>query len=233
MTIGKKILNTDYILNDQKLEKISEIKDLGVIVDNRLTFDSHLNYVKNKALKRLNYIIKSTTSLKNPYTLRKLYITLVRPIITYASYIWAPHQQCKIYELEKIQHILLRILAKRSGMTFNRNNHDYTELAKKFNLCTIKSFFDSQDLIFLYKLLNNDLDVPKLLSKLKFKIPARNMRKNNIVFKIDLLSGILNKKSIVSKMCNLANKNSEWCDLTECNKNKFKKTVKEKLYVFK
>ena len=76
-------------------------------------------------------------------------------------------------------------------------------------------------------MLNNDLDVPKLLSKLNFKIPARNMRNNNIVFKIDLLSGVLNKKSIVSKMCNVANKNSEWCDLTKCNKNKFKKTVKK------
>ena len=97
------------------------MKELGVIVDSKLKFESQLNSVKNKALKRLNYIIKSTNNLKNPSTFRKLYITLVRPIVTYASYIWSPHHQNKIYQLEKIQHIALRILAKRSGISFDRH----------------------------------------------------------------------------------------------------------------
>ena len=90
MTIGTTKVNTEYFeeyfLSGPKLEKINEINDLGVIIDNRLSFDKHSNYAKNKALKRLNYNIKSNSNLKNPYTLRKLYITLERPIITYGCY---------------------------------------------------------------------------------------------------------------------------------------------------
>ena len=48
------------------------------------------------------------------------------------------------------------------------------------------------------------------------------MRCNNVNFNIKILKGELNKKSLVSKMSDLANKNSEWCDFAETSKNRFK-----------
>ena len=35
--------------------------------------------------------------------------------------------------------------------------------------------------------------------------------------------------NIISKMCDFANKNSNWCDFSETSKNKFKIKVKDKL----
>ena len=180
----------------------------------------------------MNYIIKSTYNLKNPFTFRKLHITLVWPIITHASYIWSLHHQNKIYQLEKIQHIALKILAKRSGTSFDKHSHSYSELARKFKLCTFKSFHDAQDLIFLYKLLNNEIDMPSLLAQIDFKIPGKRMRYNNLNFNIKILKVEPNKKSLVSKMCVLANMNSEWCDFAETSKNRFKTKVKEQVYKY-
>ena len=57
------------------------------------------------------------------------------------------------------------------------------------------------------------------------RIPRRNNLKFNMI-----LTGELNKKSMVSKMCDLANKNSEWCDFAETSKNRFKTKVKEQVY---
>ena len=55
MTIANKhIFDTEYFLNGLKLENVIEMRDLGVIVDSKLKFESQLNSVKNKASKPLN-----------------------------------------------------------------------------------------------------------------------------------------------------------------------------------
>ena len=51
MTIGKDNLNIKYMLKDQKLQKVKEEKDIGVIIDDQLDFESHISEKINKATK--------------------------------------------------------------------------------------------------------------------------------------------------------------------------------------
>ena len=51
MTIGKDDLNIKYMLKDQKLQKVKEEKDIGVILDDQLDFKSHISTKSNKATK--------------------------------------------------------------------------------------------------------------------------------------------------------------------------------------
>ena len=74
--------------------------------------------------------------------------------------------------------------------------------------------------------------MPSLLVQIDFKIPGRRMKCDNGNFNIKILKGDLNKKSLVSKMCDLDNKNSEWCDFAETSKNRFKTKVKEQVYKY-
>ena len=63
---------------------VVEEKDLGVVFDKDLKFTSHVNQIVMKANGVLG-IIKHTFASRDANTIRLLYVTLVRPILDYAS----------------------------------------------------------------------------------------------------------------------------------------------------
>ena len=70
----------------------SEIKLLGVIIDQKLTFNSHVKAVCNKAIgiyKQLSRAAKISWGL-HPEVVRSIYTAAVEPVILYAASVWAP-----------------------------------------------------------------------------------------------------------------------------------------------
>ena len=47
----------EYKIGDVTLESVYETKDLGIIIDDKFTFINHINYVVNKSIKILGFII--------------------------------------------------------------------------------------------------------------------------------------------------------------------------------
>jgi hypothetical protein len=59
-------------------------KDLGMIIDNKLSFDKHINEQTKKANKTLG-IIRRTFHNLTASNFKKLFTSLVRPLLEYAS----------------------------------------------------------------------------------------------------------------------------------------------------
>ncbi|GBM28418.1 RNA-directed DNA polymerase from mobile element jockey [Araneus ventricosus] len=68
-----------------------EIKYLGVILDRNLTFRPHLNHIKNKYNKafRAQYSFICSNSRLSTQNKLLIYQAYLRPILTYASPVWA------------------------------------------------------------------------------------------------------------------------------------------------
>ena len=96
------LLNSGYTLNGHILGVMEQHSYLGVILQSRLSWLPHINTIINKASKTLNFIkrnlYKCSTSVK-----ASAYLSLVRPLLEYASTIWDPYQRTYIQALEKIQ----------------------------------------------------------------------------------------------------------------------------------
>ena len=60
----------DLVLGDSVMPQIDSVKDLGVIMDNRLRFDIHINQIVSRAHRLANLIHKCFTS-KDPSTLMR------------------------------------------------------------------------------------------------------------------------------------------------------------------
>jgi hypothetical protein len=80
----------DYTLDDISLEHTDMEKDIGVIVDSKLSFSQHMAEKINSANRVVGVIRRSFTHL-NDQVFLKLYKALVRPILEYANVVWAPY----------------------------------------------------------------------------------------------------------------------------------------------
>ena len=71
------------------LQKCEEEKDLHVIFDKDLSFDTHIQKNINKANQMIG-LIKRTFSYLNKDTFFKLYKAMARPHLEYGNVIWYP-----------------------------------------------------------------------------------------------------------------------------------------------
>ena len=78
------IIQATYKMNDNTLERELELKDLGVIVDNHLTFSNCIAEKVNKA-DQIMGLIQRTFVFLDTRNFNLLYKSLVRPHIVYGS----------------------------------------------------------------------------------------------------------------------------------------------------
>ena len=148
---GRKDNTYDYYMSNQnhmcKIVSTSPEKDIGVIFDDNLLFDSHIATTVNKCQGILS-IIKRSFLFIDEHTLPLLYVTLVRPILEYSSVIWALHLRKHIIKLEAVQRRATRMIP-------NLKDIAYIDRLRKLNLFSLAYRRRRGDLIQVYKLLHN------------------------------------------------------------------------------
>ena len=86
MHIGKNNINTKYEINGKLLKKVTEERDLGVIMHNESKCSSHCN----KAVKTAG-MTQRTFSVKDKSILLQLNTSLVRPHLECSAQVWRLH----------------------------------------------------------------------------------------------------------------------------------------------
>ena len=74
-------------INSQYVSKSEKIKFLGVVLDARLLWKAHVQYVSNKLAKGIGILCKAKKYL-NRETLVNMYYTFVYPYFTYCITVW-------------------------------------------------------------------------------------------------------------------------------------------------
>jgi hypothetical protein len=111
--------------NGVKIPWCSQAKYLGVIIDNKFSWQPHVDYVvaKVKAATKALYPLlcgKSKLSLRNK---RQLYLSYIQPIMTYASAAWTYDSTAIASALQVRQNKLLRVLTKAPWFVRNDALH--------------------------------------------------------------------------------------------------------------
>jgi hypothetical protein len=71
------------------MEYVESEKDIGVVIDNKLTFDQHISE-KNKA-NLIMGVLRRTMEYMDCTTFTLLYTALVRPHLEYANQVWCSY----------------------------------------------------------------------------------------------------------------------------------------------
>ena len=101
-------------LSDAVLDEVNEFKDLGILTDNGLSWNSHIDMITAEANKMLGLITRTCMDLKDESTLKTLYCSLVRSDLEYCSVVWCPFTKRNVNKLERIQRRATRFILKSS-----------------------------------------------------------------------------------------------------------------------
>lgn len=89
-------------LNDVPIQEVITHKHLGLFFSQRLDWQSHIDYIQQKAWSRLN-LLRNLKFVLDRKSLQKIYFTFIRPILEYADVVWDNCTQQQSDSLEKIQ----------------------------------------------------------------------------------------------------------------------------------
>ncbi|XP_055924518.1 uncharacterized protein LOC129956612 [Argiope bruennichi] len=98
-------------LNNQLIPFVSEIKFLGMILDSKLTFNAHIDYLKRKCTLSMN-IMKILSNLwygAESSSLLKIYRALIRSKLDYGSAIYGSASKSTLRPLDTIHNQSLRL----------------------------------------------------------------------------------------------------------------------------
>ena len=98
-----------YSLQDTALDSVTHTKYLGVTT-NDLRWNRHVANITCKANQMLGLLRRNLSASSDPAVKEAAYMSLVRPLIEYASCAWDPHTEQVIAEVEKTQRRAARFV---------------------------------------------------------------------------------------------------------------------------
>ena len=116
VTRKKSPVSYDYYLGPEKLLRVQEEKDLGVIISSKLLWESHIHAIIAKANKLLGLLKRTCPLLTDTKVRRTLYLSLVKSQLCFATEIWSPAHSSLKAKVERVQRRATRwILRTKLG----------------------------------------------------------------------------------------------------------------------
>ena len=168
----------NYKINEDNLDRVSTVKDLGVYLTHNLNYSTHINAITLKAFKLLGFIKRASNNFNNVNTLKTLYITLVRSQLEYATQVWSPPQQYLINRLERVQRKFVKYLCGRVGIAYSSDS--YGSLCAFFKLPPLQKRRQFLDMTFFYKCMFSFYDCSEILQSICFNVPSRSLRSKQL-----------------------------------------------------
>ena len=103
-----------YVLNNQPISCVDQHPYLGVILISNMSFSPHIQKITAKATRVLNFIKRNLYNCSKEIK-SKAYLTLVRPILEYASPVWDPQLIKDSDQIEKVQRTAARWVSSDYG----------------------------------------------------------------------------------------------------------------------
>lgn len=104
---------TALTINGSDIPYVRSFKFLGLVLDNKLNMNLHIEHLKTKCTKRINVLraLCGQQSGADSVTLIRIYKTLVRPVLEYGVEVYASAPRKTLAKLDTIQNECLRIAA--------------------------------------------------------------------------------------------------------------------------
>jgi hypothetical protein len=140
----------DIKIDDYKLEQTNSIEYLGVKIDNRVSWNAHME----KLTKSLYYKVSKLARLKKCmpiFFVKQMYDSIIQPSLDYAITVWGSTTDQNINRIQRIQNYAARIVTGN----FDYINVRGIDLVHSLGWMNVKQRCNYFRNILMYKCLNN------------------------------------------------------------------------------
>ena len=143
----------DNLGQETELQTSEGEKDIGVLVDEQLSFSKHMQQQINKANSIMG-LIRRTYIYLDEQSFKYLFQALVRPHIEYAAAVWSPYKSSDIENIENVQSRATKLIP-------SLKNLEYADILRKLKMPTLKYRRNRGDMIETFKIMSgiNDKEV--------------------------------------------------------------------------
>ena len=148
-----------YLINESEVKVVQEFKYLGVHISNSCSWQKHIKYVVSKGNQMLRFIKRNFKGCPEKVK-ETVYLSMVRPLLEYASCVWDPCEEGRKHELEMVQRRAARFVLN----DYNRTS-SVKSMLSKIGWEILENRRKEARLSFLYKLYhgNGKLDVSSII----------------------------------------------------------------------
>jgi hypothetical protein len=139
-----KTLTEKIFINGEEITRVESTKFLGVIIDEKLTWQGHIQYIKGKISKTLGIFYK-TRKILGSKTLLTLYYSMIHPYLIYCIEVWGKASKTSLSSIEKLQKRAVRIIVSA------RYRENTAPIFKKLQILSFGKLYSYSVLIFMYK----------------------------------------------------------------------------------
>ena len=171
-----------YYLYNNPLRTVDEAKYLGVLLDSKLNFNKHIETICKKANGVLAFLKRNLYNC-NPQIRSQAYMLYVRPILEYASTVWAPYTKSSIGKLEAIQRLAARFVVS----DYNYSS-SVTSILNQLNWVSLDTRRQVSRLIMFYKIVHQSvaLAIPTEIVLFNTITRGHNMRYRTPFSRVDV-----------------------------------------------
>ena len=131
-----------------QLKRMSEVKYLGVVITQNLSWSKHIQSVVCKTKRKLGVLYRTFYKQCSVDVLRKLYISLIQQGLEYCCIVWDPSVKGLVKDLENVQKLATKVCLKRWHMS-------YEEMLHAMQIPTLQFRRSYMKLVFLFKIMND------------------------------------------------------------------------------
>lgn len=216
----------EYQINGIKIDKSDSVRDLGVLMDAKLTFSNHVDSIVGRAYKSLGFILRTSQPFSDIGCLKMLYYSYVRSILEYCSSIWNPQYLIYIQSIEGIQNKFLKHLNYRYYRGYGRSV-DYRESRQYHHILSLENRRKLADMTLLHGLCNGYIDCTELLLKmLCLNVPSKRTRHTKTkLFAVSKSASNYAQHSFIKRIQTSYNKIFNDTDIFNTSKSGFKRDI--------
>ena len=136
----------NYNFKNHSISLVHSFKDLGITVDDKLTFREHIKNISVTA-HRLCPITYHAFSTRQPLFLARVFTAYTRPKLEYVAPVWSPHLKCDIAIIDRVLNLFTKRIAQLPDLS-------YTECLSLMKLSSLTQRRQLLDISLFHKILH-------------------------------------------------------------------------------
>lgn len=205
-TRKKKPLSFCYKLNNTPLTRVEQVRDLGVCLDSKMSFNNHVDNIVKKSYRSLGFVLRTCKPFTDENSLKIVYYAYVRSTLEYACPIWYPIYAIHKDRIENIQKKFIRHLNFKT----HAKSESYIESCGNYRVLTLEQRRKVLDMGLLWDVVRGRLDCPELVAQLALRVPARRTR-HTPLFAVPLHHTNYGRNAVLTRI--LHTYNTEFCEV--------------------